>query len=378
VTYFRRLPEVAGPVRVVLVGAGEMGRRWLSLLSGHPGTELVGLVDLDLSAAADAARTAGRPDMCVATTVSEAAGHVAVDAVVNVTVPVAHLPVSLEALGLGLPVLCEKPVVPTVREALILAAAAEAAGRLVMTSQSRRYYRTLNQFRAAVGALGHVGVVTTEFHTGPRFGGFRDRMAHPLLLDMAIHAFDAARFVLSADPVSVYCDEYNPAWSWYDGAAAAVAVFEMERGTRFVFNGSWCNEGLPTSWNGHWTARGAEGSVVWDGLSSPTMGGTAAGRASDLADREDLTSPEEIAGALADFLAALRTGRTPYGDIHSNVWSLAMVQSAVESAERGTPVRLDTFLDQAFEQAVETAGEPATRDRLTSWASAREGLAAHA
>ena len=42
---------------------------------------------------------------------------------------------------------------------------------------------------------------------------------------MAIHLFDAARALTGADPVSVYCDSYNPPWSWYEGPAAAAAVF---------------------------------------------------------------------------------------------------------------------------------------------------------
>jgi predicted dehydrogenase len=376
-SYFERLPG-SGPVRVVQVGAGSMGRNWLQLLHEHPDTELVGLVDLDRTVAEEAAESIGRPDLYLGTSVTEVVGAVEVDAVVNVTVPGAHLPVNLEALRLGLPVLCEKPIVPTVREALLLAAAAESAGRLVMTSQSRRYYRSLNQFRAAVSGLGDIGMVTTDFQTGPHFGGFRDRMAHPLLLDMAIHAFDACRYLLSADPVSVYCDEFNPSWSWYDGDAAAVAVFEMERGTRFVFTGSWCNEGLPTSWNGQWTARGAAGSAAWDGLATPEIDGTAADQALELANQEDTAAPEQITGALSEFVSALRTGATPYGNIHSNVWSLAMVQAAVESAERGQRILMEPFMEKAYSEALDSAHDSTVRDRLASWGSATAGLGANA
>ncbi|MFC0680101.1 Gfo/Idh/MocA family protein [Lysobacter korlensis] len=376
-TYFDRRPTSGGPVRVALIGAGGMGRHWLRLLHGDPDTELVGLVDLDRSVAQAAAESIGRSDLRLGTSLTEVVGAIPVDAVVNVTVPEAHLPVNLEALGLGLPVLCEKPIVPTVGDALVLAAAAEVAGRLVMTSQSRRYFRSLNQFRAAVSGLGDIAMVTTDFQTGPHFGGFRDRMQHPLLLDMAIHAFDACRHLLSADPVAVYCEEFNPTWSWYDGDAAAVAVFEMEHGTRFVFTGSWCNEGLPTSWNGQWTARGAGGSATWDGLSAPAVDGAAAEQASQLAMQEDSAAPEEIAGALAGFLSALRTGATPYGDIHSNVWSLAMVQAAVESAERGARIPMGPFMGRAYEEALDSVRDPIVRGRLSSWGTARAGLAAH-
>ena len=45
------------------------------------------------------------------------------EAVLDITVPVAHHPVTLEALRAGLPVLGEKPAAQTVAEALALAAA---------------------------------------------------------------------------------------------------------------------------------------------------------------------------------------------------------------------------------------------------------------
>lgn len=44
------------------------------------------------------------------------------------------------------------------------------------------------------------------------------------LVDIAIHQFDAVRFLLNQDPVSVYCEEFNPSWGWYGGAAAATAL----------------------------------------------------------------------------------------------------------------------------------------------------------
>ena len=48
---------------------------------------------------------------------------------------------------------------------------------------------------------GEVGTVTTEFFKAPRFGGFREQMAYPLLVDMAIHQFDLARDLIQAEAV---------------------------------------------------------------------------------------------------------------------------------------------------------------------------------
>lgn len=159
----------------------------------------------------------------------------------------------------------EKPAAQTVAEALSLAAAAEATGQLFMVSQSRRYNDQLVAFRQHVRGLGAIGGLGTRFAKAPHFGGFREQMDDVLLLDMAIHAFDSARYVLERDPVSVYCESWNPSWSWYRGDAAAAAVFTFEDDVRYVYDGSWCAPGAETSWNGDWRASGAAGTALWDG-----------------------------------------------------------------------------------------------------------------
>ena len=68
-------------------------------------------------------------------------------------------------------------------------------------------------------------------------------MAHPLLVDMAIHTFDSPAYLLGSEPVSVYCESFNPAWSWFAGDAAAQAVFEIADGARYGSIGSWCSAG---------------------------------------------------------------------------------------------------------------------------------------
>lgn len=106
------------PLRVLLVGAGGMGRAWLRALAASPTAALVGIVDLDLEAARDAARETGRRDLPVGADAVRLAAETGAQAIVNVTVPEAHHPVTTAALAAGLPVLGEKPVAPTVASAL--------------------------------------------------------------------------------------------------------------------------------------------------------------------------------------------------------------------------------------------------------------------
>jgi predicted dehydrogenase len=367
-TGFATVPSsVDDPLPVVCVGAGSMGRAWLAAIQADPAVRLAGVADIDISAARSAVGALG-VDVPIGANAVELAAVTGARAVVNVTVPAAHHPVTTAALRAGLPVLGEKPVAGTLAEALSLAAAAEVTGQLFMVSQSRRWNPQVFALRGMISELGEIGSVSTEFFRAPRFGGFRDRMAHPLLVDMAIHPFDTARFLLAADPVSVYCDAWNPPWSWYAGDASATAVFEMSTGARFTYTGSWCAPGAETSWNGTWRVSGEKGSAHWDGDHAPTLS------ADDPATPQPPSPYDGIAGALRVFTDALRTGTTPMGEVHENVMSLAMVAAAVESATRHAPVQLDDILDQAHQAALTTEPDPTIRAALTAWPSPRATL----
>src|SRR6266571_475245 len=109
-----------------------------------------------------------------------------------------------------------------------MVAASEKAGKLYMVSQSRRYDARIQAYRQLIlNQVGPLGILNSDFYIGAHFGGFRDEMPSPLLLDMAIHTLDAARYLSGADPVSVYCEEFNPQWSWYKGNACGTAIYEM-------------------------------------------------------------------------------------------------------------------------------------------------------
>ena len=274
------------------------------------------------------------------------------DAVVNVTIPAAHRSVSELALRAGLPVLCEKPLAETVSTGLSMAAAAELTGQLLMVSQSRRYWRQLDTLRGMLDQLGTIGTVACSFRKAPHFGGFREQMPYPLLVDMAIHQFDLSRVLIDADPVAVYCESYNPSWSWFAGDAAAEVVFEFADGARFSFSGSWCAAGLETSWNGSWSVSAAGGTAAWDGDNAP-MAEDGDGTQHRLPSPG--TRPEQIAGSLAEFVAAVRTGDPrPAGEVHSNILSLAMVEAAIASAEQQRRVSIAEILEHAYDEAVRT------------------------
>ncbi len=335
-------------VRALLVGAGGMGKTWAKNLSANADVSLAGWIDIRPGAAAAGASELGISAEYYGDNLDSALRLVKPDFVVDVTIPEAHHDVTLTCLAAGIPVIGEKPMATSMDQARAMVAAAERTGVRYMVSQSRRYDARLWAYRTLMQHVGEVGILDADFYIGAHFGGFRDAMANVLLLDMAIHTFDAARYLLGdSTPVSVYCEEYNPRWSWYQGAAGATALFEMANGARFTYRGCWAAEGLHTSWEAEWRAVGPQGTAKWNGhdrieadvIAQPGgfhskthhLTATAAG---------DI--PMGIAGSLKDFVHALRTGATPMGDCRDNIKSLAMVFGAIESAKTGTRVRLDS------------------------------------
>ena len=181
----------------------------------------------------------------------------------------AHREVTVAALSHGLPVIGEKPMAASMEEARAMVEASDRAGKLYMVSQSRRYHAGLQAYRRLIDReLGTLGILNADFYIGAHFGGFRDEMPSPLLLDMAIHTFDAAG-TFRAPILWRYAEEFNPPWSWYAGDACASGIFEMSGGMRFTYRGSWCAEGLHTSWEADWRTVGELGTAVWPGEGDP-------------------------------------------------------------------------------------------------------------
>lgn len=358
---------MSDPLRLVQVGAGLMGRAWLDAITRSADAELVGLVELD-RAVAEAAVAQQGIEVPIGTDAVELARRTGAEAVVDVTVPVAHLPVNLAALEAGLPVLCEKPITPTVRDALVLVAAAELSGKLLMVSQSRRYYAALATLRERAAGLGTVGLVSTEFMKAPHFGGFREEMEHPLLVDMAIHSFDVARYLLGTAPMRVSCRSFNPSWSWFRGDAAASALFEFDDGARFQYFGSWVAPGLETSWNGSWRIGGSDGTATWDGEREVVV------QSGQQEPERVVVTPgpaESIDGSLADFVQAVRSRTEPSsGEIHENILTLAMVEAAVQSASTGEEIEIPRLIDGAWQEALRTDLGDDHRATLNAWGSA--------
>ena len=261
--------------RAVLCGCGAMAKGWLRALQSasrlRDEVEIVGLVDLDPAVAEALAAAFGLGDARIGTDLASMIEATKANMVFDVVVPTARFSVVSTALNLSCDVLSEKPLAASMEEANALLKLAEDAGRVHAVVQNRRFISGIRRLRRAVeeGLIGDLSGIHCDFFLGPHFGGFREAMDNVLLLDMAIHTFDAARFVSGKQPLSVYCVETNPSGSWYAHGASANAVFRLSGDAVFTYRGSWCAEGRRTSWESAWRLVGSKGMITWDICRAP-------------------------------------------------------------------------------------------------------------
>ena len=334
--------------RVLVVGCGAMSRRWLQYLTARADLEVVGLVDVAPQAAAARAAEVGL-EVPHFTTVERAIAETAPAVVCDVTVPEAHASVAAAALQAGCHVLSEKPLAASMQEARATTALARSSGLTCAVMQNRRYSAPIRAAQAIVAAqqLGNLGILNADFYCGPHFGGFREQMRSPLVLDMAIHTFDQARFISGRDPVAVlHCHEFNPHWSWYAHGAAASVVFEMTGGLVFSYRGCWCTAEQPTAGDAAWRLHGDRGALLWDGAGHPAVELTGDATPSAPSAPAPYRGRAGHAGCLDEMFAAIAQGRPAETACTDHLKSLAMVFAALESFRRREPVPIAELLPQ--------------------------------
>jgi predicted dehydrogenase len=330
-----------------------MSKGWLRAIKETPALtaaiKVTGLVDVNPAAAEKLAAEFGLSDAVIGAELADVIENTAADIVFDVVIPSARFNVVSTALNAGCHVLSEKPMATSLAEGAALIDLAADTGKVHAIIQNRRFISGVRRLRRFVesGAIGDLTGIHCDFFLAPHFGGFREEMENVLLLDMAIHTFDAARFVAGKKPLAVYCVERNPKGSWYSHGASANAVFEFSDDVVFTYRGSWCAEGERTSWESQWRLVGSKGMLTWDG--GDTFHAAVAGKEPGLLhgftpiEIPGVEKDEETHGhasVIASFIEAIRTGKRPETASSDNIRSLAMVLGAIESAKTGKRIEI--------------------------------------
>jgi predicted dehydrogenase len=201
-------------LRVALAGFGVGGAVFHApLIAATPGLRLAAVVTGNPERAQQVeARYAGTRVFASTDALWRAAGDL--DLVVVATPNRTHVPVALDALTRGLPVVVDKPVAVTSADAERLRSAAVAAGRSLTVFQNRRWDGDLLTVRRllADGALGEVHRFESRFERWRpqvRPGSWREtgtaQDAAGVLFDLGSHLVDQA-LLLFGPVASVYAE----------------------------------------------------------------------------------------------------------------------------------------------------------------------------
>jgi predicted dehydrogenase len=337
----------------VLIGCGAMAKGWLKAITACPDLDnrirILGLVDLNRKAAEDLVAEFGLTDVVIGTNLDDVLTTSKPNLLFDVVPPASRHDVVLAGLKHGCHVLSEKPMAVTLESARSLIEHSTKFGLTHAIVQNRRFNPGVRRIRQFIdsGAIGALTGIHCDFFIGAHFGGFRGHMQNVLLLDMAIHTFDAARFMSDKQPLYVYCHEMNPKGSWYAHGAAAQAIFELSDDVVFTYRGSWCAEGAPTSWEGTWRVVGTHGTLIWNGADKLEAHRAATGTGF-LRDIEPVLVPEVSdarqtrghASVIGEFIDSIDANREPETVNADNIRSLAMVVGAIESARTRRRIKI--------------------------------------
>ncbi len=186
-------------LNVLVVGCGAIGANHARVLADLPDAHLVAVADTN----DNVARHVGEKYRCRShRDWREAIASPDVDAVV-VAVPTAHhTEVAMAAIEFGKHVLVEKPIAPTAREGIGLAAAAEKAGLCLMVGHVERFNPAVLALRRELeaGGLGRI------FHVeARRQGPFPTRILDVgVAIDLAVHDVDILRCVVGEEVDQVF------------------------------------------------------------------------------------------------------------------------------------------------------------------------------
>lgn len=332
-----------------------MSKGWLKAIAETPSLKqritIVGLVDLDRAAADRLADQFGLGHAVIGTDLDAVLAEAKPDLLFDVVIPAGRHDVVATGLRRGCHVLSEKPMATTLEAGRELVALAAEAGKVHAIVQNRRFNEGVRRIRATIesGALGELTGLHCDFFVGAHFGGFREQMENVLLIDMAIHTLDAARFMADKTPLAVYCQQSNPRGSWYAHGAAANAIFEFSDDVVFTYRGSWSAEGANTSWDSAWRVTGSRGTLLWDGEDKFEANVVAGSEGFfrplapiEVAAPADVEQTRGHASVIAEFIDSIEAGRAPETAGSDNIKSLAMVFAAIESAKTRRRVEIRT------------------------------------
>lgn len=186
--------------KVVLIGAGRIGRIHAANIAHNPRLELAGVVDAIEASAEVVAREHGTR----VTSLDAALGDRSVAGMIIASSTDTHLEYCLRAVDADKAVFCEKPLDQDARKAR--EQAGKLAGTRLLVAFNRRFDPNFQALKARLdsGVVGQLeSLQITSNDPAPPPASYI-AVSGGLFKDMAIHDFDMARWLLNEEPAQVF------------------------------------------------------------------------------------------------------------------------------------------------------------------------------
>lgn len=345
---------------LIHVGVGGRGGHWLEFIARQQEFQSVACVDVDQAALAKVAGKIGCPTF---TDLDQALAQTKADGVIVTSPSLLHGRQAMQALDAGFAVMVEKPLAPSLAEAVDLVERARRLRRPLMVAENYRFFQAERTLRKAIhdkliGGITAAVCIDRRNQPSTSQGGWVKSMEQPFLTEIAVHHFDSFRYLFGRRPQSLWAATFNPQGSDYARNAAAETFIEMEGGAAIQYSGSFVGSRYEYSlWiRGELGELRTDRSKVW----CRKRGESAFMELQPVAmpEGEPLRYPHAgMLSMLHQFRAAVQDDVTPETSGADNLWTLAMFEAAIRSSRQPGYVEIDSVLTQEMRTRAGILGE---------------------
>ena len=192
-------------LKVGIIGAGRIGRvHTLSIMNYIPEVEIRAISDINIDAAKEWAAKTGIKNAF--SDYRDILKDPDIDAVLVCSSTDTHSQISVEAARAGKHIFCEKPVDLSIPKVVAVLDAANEAGVKLQIGFNRRFDHNFRKIKELIknGTLGdlHILKITSRDPEPP--SALYAAASGGMFMDMTIHDFDMARFMMECDPEEIY------------------------------------------------------------------------------------------------------------------------------------------------------------------------------
>ncbi|MFG1375714.1 Gfo/Idh/MocA family protein [Xanthobacter autotrophicus] len=323
---------MARPLKVGLIGAGWVTQHhlkgWQAL---GDAAEVVAIADPSRERAAERAAAFGIPALFDSAEAMLAAGGL--DAVDIAAPRAAHVALARLAAGHGLPILCQKPLAPSLAEAEHLMAHIDGRVRLMVHEnwRFRAYYRQAAEWLRAgrIGAVKAAALTLVTSGTVPDAQGrlpalerqpFMAGEARMLVAEVLIHHLDTLRMLLG--PLKVEAAALSRTCPALRGEDGAVIQLSTASGAGVSIFASFAAHGAPAQQQDQLTLLGETGTIRLCGAELSLSGATTQHITYD----PEATYLGSYAATIAHFVHCLATGAPFETAPEDNLETLRLVE----------------------------------------------------